>query len=222
MTEPIATEPSASQAPASPDKVSSSADDQVQVFSDAQLEQLEGIVNKRVQKTTDKRFQQTNNKLTGISETLQKVKDVQEQYGVTQEQAVSIIERDAKIDEVLSRDPGVQEPSAGTGEDMSVLAKSILTGAGADPTSDAAQAFVNTLVGKPSEEFATELGKWAVGRKERPQAGAGNLVASGGHQSSGTAMETLEARMVELKKLPMSAENMAKRNAVLKEMEQYD
>jgi len=223
MTEPITTETSPGQGDPSPDKVSSSQDDQVQKFSDTQLEQLQGIVSKTVQSTTDKRFQRTDNKITGLTETLQKVADVQSQYGVTQEQAISIIERDEKIDAVLAQQPGSQDTSVGAGEDMSVLAKSILTGAGADPTSEAARAFVNELVGKPAGEFATELTKWAVERGKRPHATDGDIIAAGGGSTvSSTAMEALHTKLAHLKTLPMTPQNMAARKEVLVEMKQYD
>jgi len=222
MTEPIVKDNSLSQEGNSTEDLSSSKEDQATVFSDAQLVQLKGLVDKTVQSTTDKRFQRTDNKISGITETLHKVADVQKQYGVTQEQAISIIERDEKIDAVLSGQNGAQAPSDGSGEDMSELGKSILTGAGLDPASDAARAFVNDLVGKPTGEFATELTKWALERGTRPKATDGDKVAPGGDSTSATEIEALHTKLATLQGQPKTPQNMAERKKILAEMKNYD
>jgi len=221
MTDTLAKDESLSQEADSHEADSSSTDEQAQDFSDKQKAFMKEYMDKQIQSTTDKRFQQTKNELSGITQTLQKVADVQSQYGVTQEQAVKIIERDEKIDAVLAQGGGHQA-SDGSGADVSELAQSILSGAGIDVNDDAARAFLNTLTGESSAGVATKLTTWALERAKKPHATPGDIIAPGGNVKAVPEMVKLDTELERLQGLPRTADNMAARKKVLQEMTQYD
>ena len=206
---------------------SSNQDATVSGFSQEQLDKIGEIVSAAVQSTKDVRIQRlmnsqdkTDKTLSGVAETLARLKDYQDKYGLNEAAAIREMERDDEIAQLRR----VSEPGAqASAPNLNALATSIVQGAGIDMNGQAAKDFFMSLTDTDPAVVAQKAGQFVAAQINKPQPGAVDTVSTiTGATVSSQGIDALSAELATLQKQDRTPENMAKRREILAKMRQYD
>lgn len=208
---------------------SNNQDAKAQGFSEDQLKQIGEIVKTAVQSTKDVRFQrlenetnETKKQLSGVSETITRLKDYQEKYGLNEAQAIREMERDDEI-AALRREPVSDTVARASAPNLNAIATSIVQGAGLDPNSESVKHWMASQTQTDPAEIAKAAAEFVVTQMNKPKPGAADVVQpTGGAPSNGpysdmTATQ-LGAKLTELSRNPSAnRQEMKKIRAALDE-----